>query len=328
MVITSGKILVTGAGGFIGSHLVEELLLKGCDVRAFIHYNSRNDYGCLEYLGERLGEMEIVSGDLRDSGTVRRAVEGCRLVLHLGALVGIPYSYLSPRDVYDTNVGGTLNVLEAARHCGVERIVITSTSEVYGTPLYLPIDEKHPLQGQSPYAASKIAADKLAESYHLSFDLPVSLIRPFNTFGSRQSARAIVPTIMIQALKGEKVKLGSLEPSRDLLYVKDTATGFIAVASHESSIGKVINVGTGGDISVGDLVGLVANLLGKPLEVVEDPLRLRPVRSEIPRLVCNYALAEELLDWEPKYALEEGLGETLDWIRDNLDSYKAGLYNV
>lgn len=328
MVITSGKILVTGAGGFIGSHLVEELLLKGCDVRAFIHYNSRNDYGCLEYLGERLGEMEIVSGDLRDSGTVRRAVEGCRLVLHLGALVGIPYSYLSPRDVYDTNVGGTLNVLEAARHCGVERIVITSTSEVYGTPLYLPIDEKHPLQGQSPYAASKIAADKLAESYHLSFDLPVSLIRPFNTFGSRQSARAIVPTIMIQALKGEKVKLGSLEPSRDLLYVKDTAAGFIAVASHESSIGKVINVGTGGDISVGDLVGLVANLLGKPLEVVEDPLRLRPVRSEIPRLVCNYALAEELLDWEPKYALEEGLGETLDWIRDNLDSYKAGLYNV
>jgi len=328
VVITSGKILVTGAGGFIGSHLVEELLLKGCDVRAFIHYNSRNDYGCLEYLGERLGEMEIVSGDLRDSGTVRRAVEGCRLVLHLGALVGIPYSYLSPRDVYDTNVGGTLNVLEAARHCGVERIVITSTSEVYGTPLYLPIDEKHPLQGQSPYAASKIAADKLAESYHLSFDLPVSLIRPFNTFGSRQSARAIVPTIMIQALKGEKVKLGSLEPSRDLLYVKDTAAGFIAVASHESSIGKVINVGTGGDISVGDLVGLVANLLGKPLEVVEDPLRLRPVRSEIPRLVCNYALAEELLDWEPKYALEEGLGETLDWIRDNLDSYKAGLYNV
>jgi len=328
VVITSGKILVTGAGGFIGSHLVEELLLKGCDVRAFIHYNSRNDYGCLEYLGERLGEMEIVSGDLRDSGTVRRAVEGCRLVLHLGALVGIPYSYLSPRDVYDTNVGGTLNVLEAARHCGVERIVITSTSEVYGTPLYLPIDEKHPLQGQSPYAASKIAADKLAESYHLSFDLPVSLIRPFNTFGSRQSARAIVPTIMIQALKGEKVKLGSLEPSRDLLYVKDTAAGFIAVASHESSIGKVINVGTGGDISVGDLVGLVANLLGKPLEVVEDPLRLRPVRCEIPRLVCNYALAEELLDWEPKYALEEGLGETLDWIRDNLDSYKAGLYNV
>ncbi|HUX08805.1 MAG TPA: GDP-mannose 4,6-dehydratase [Acidobacteriota bacterium] len=328
MVITSGKILVTGAGGFIGSHLVEELLLKGCDVRAFIHYNSRNDYGCLEYLGERLGEMEIVSGDLRDSGTVRRAVEGCRLVLHLGALVGIPYSYLSPRDVYDTNVGGTLNVLEAARHCGVEWIVITSTSEVYGTPLYLPIDEKHPLQGQSPYAASKIAADKLAESYHLSFDLPVSLIRPFNTFGSRQSARAIVPTIMIQALKGEKVKLGSLEPSRDLLYVKDTAAGFIAVASHESSIGKVINVGTGGDISVGDLVGLVANLLGKPLEVVEDPLRLRPVRSEIPRLVCNYALAEELLGWEPKHALEEGLGETLDWIRDHLDSYKAGLYNV
>jgi len=328
MDIKSGKILVTGAGGFIGSHLVEELLLKGCDVRALVHYNSRNDYGCLEYLGDRLGGIELVSGDLRDSGTVRRAVEGCRLVMHLGALVGIPYSYLSPRDVYDTNVGGTLNVLEAARDHGTERIVVTSTSEIYGTPLYLPIDEKHPPQGQSPYAASKIAADKLAESFFLSYDLPVAVIRPFNTFGPRQSARAIVPTIITQALSGEKVSLGSLEPSRDLLFVKDTAAGFNVVASHDSAVGKVINIGTGGDVSVGDLVGLVANLLGKPLEVIEDPQRVRPARSEIPRLSCNYALAEELLGWEPKYTLEEGLVETLDWIRDHLDKYKSGLYNV
>jgi NAD dependent epimerase/dehydratase len=328
MEITSGKILVTGAGGFIGSHLVEELLNKGCDVRAFIHYNSRNDFGCLEQIGERISDIELVRGDLRDNGTVRRAVTGCKLVFHLGALVGIPYSYLSPRDVFDTNLGGTLNVLEAARDSGVERVVITSTSEVYGTPLYLPIDEKHPLQGQSPYAASKIAADKLVESYHLSFGLPVSVIRPFNTYGPRQSARAIVPAIIVQAMSGDTIRLGALEPARDLLYVKDTAAGFIAIASHGSSVGRVINIGTGGDVSVGQLVDLIAVIMGKKFEVIEDPQRIRPVRSEIPRLVCNYSLAEELLGWEPRHSLEEGLRATLAWIGDHLELYKADLYNV
>jgi NAD dependent epimerase/dehydratase len=328
MEITLGKILVTGAGGFIGSHLVEELLNQGADLRAFVHYNSRNNFGSLEHLGKRLREIEVVSGDLRDIGTVRRAVTGCKLVFHLGALVGIPYSYLSPRDVFDTNLGGTLNVLEAAHDCGTEQVVVTSTSEVYGTPLYLPIDEKHPLQGQSPYAASKIAADKLAESYHLSFDLPISIIRPFNTFGPRQSARAIVPTIIVQALTGDTIRLGALDPARDLLFVKDTAAGFVAVATHGASIGRVVNIGTGGDVSVGQLVDLVAVIAGRKFEVIEDPQRIRPTRSEIPRLVCNYALAEELLGWEPRHSLEEGLRATFAWISDHLDLYKADLYNV
>ena len=328
MDIKSGKVLVTGAGGFIGSRLVESLLDEGCRIRAFVHYNSRGDYGNLEDLGSRLGDVEIVAGDLRDPYTIRRAVSGCRLVLHLGALVGIPYSYLSPRDAFATNLGGTQNVLDAARDFEVEKVVLASTSEVYGTPLYVPIDEKHPLQGQSPYAASKIAAEKLAESYHLSYGLPVAVIRPFNTFGPRQSARAVIPTIAVQALAGEKVRLGSLETSRDFVYVEDTVSGFLAAASHDRSIGRVVNIGCGGSVSVKQVVELIADLLGKRLTVETDPQRIRPEKSEIPRLVCNNELARELLEWEPGFSLEDGLSRTLAWIRNRMDRFKAETYNV
>jgi dTDP-glucose 4,6-dehydratase len=272
--------------------------------------------------------VEVVAGDLRDSETVRRASSGCNLVLHLGALVGIPYSYLSPRDVFATNLGGTLNVLEAARDCGASKVVIASTSEVYGTPLYVPIDEKHPLRGQSPYAASKIASDKIAESYNLCYELPVAVLRPFNTFGPRQSARAVVPAIAVQALGREKISLGSLDTSRDLLYVKDTAAGFIAAARHDGAVGEVINIGTGGDVAVGELARLILSITGNELPIEQDPDRLRPPRSEIPRLVCNYSLAENLLEWEPRYSLEEGLESTVAWIKDHLEDYKAELYNV
>lgn len=328
MDIRSGKVLVTGAGGFIGSHLVEALLREGCDVRAFVRYNSRNDFGRLEQLGSRLKDVEVITGDLRDRTRVRNAASGCRLILHLGAQVGIPYSYISPADTYATNVGGSLNLLDAALEAGAEKVVITSTSEVYGTPLYVPVDEKHPLQAQSPYAASKIAADKLAESYYMSFDLPVATIRPFNTFGPRQSARAIVPTIAVQALSGSTIRLGSLDPTRDLIHVEDTVSGFLAVARHEASIGKVINIGSGGEVSIGQLAELIIMILEKEVEVIEDPDRLRPKRSEVQRLLCNYSLAKELLGWEPKHILEDGLRRTLTWIKDNLRTYKADLYNV
>ncbi len=328
MEIESGTVLVTGAGGFIGSHLVEALLREGCAVRAFVRYNSRNDFGHLEELGGRLRDIEVVAGDLRDSAAVRRAAEGCRLVFHLGALVGIPYSYLSPADAFATNLGGTQNVLDAARELETEKVVVTSTSEVYGTPLYVPIDEKHPLQAQSPYAASKIAADKLAESYHLAYDLPVAVIRPFNTFGPRQSARAIVPAIAVQAMSGKAIRLGSLETSRDFLYVDDTVAGFLAVARRDSCIGRVVNIGSGGDVSVGELAKLILLLLGSDAAVELDPRRLRPPKSEIGRLLCNYSLAQELMGWEPACALEDGLRKTLAWLEGHLARYKAELYNV
>ncbi len=328
MDISSGKILVTGAGGFIGSHLVEALLREGCDVRAFVRYNSRNDYGRLEELGAGLEKVEVITGDLRDRETVGRAASGCRVIFHLGALIGIPYSYVSPADTVATNVGGTLNVLDAARDGGAEKVVIASTSEVYGTPLYVPIDEKHPLQAQSPYAASKIAADKLAESYHLSYDLPVVILRPFNTYGPRQSARAIVPAIVVQALSGDKVRLGSLETTRDLMYVDDTVAGFLAAARHEAGIGRVINIGTGGDVSIGELADLIFFILGDKKAIVVDEERVRPPQSEIKRLLCNYSLAQELIGWEPSRALEEGLRKTVEWIEKHLGDYKVGIYNV
>jgi NAD dependent epimerase/dehydratase len=328
MELSKGKILVTGAGGFIGSHLVEALLGKGCDVRAFVHYNSANWFGKLEDLGPRLNDVDVFVGDLRDAATVRRAVSGCRIILHLGALIGIPYSYLSPGDTFATNVGGTQNVLDAAREMGIEKVVITSTSEVYGTPLYIPIDEKHPLQAQSPYAASKIAADKLAESYYMAFDLPVATIRPFNTFGPRQSARAIVPTIITQALAGDVIHLGSLHTSRDFIFVEDTVSGFLAVAEHNSSIGKVINIGSGGGVSVGQLAELVMSIMRKQVDIRVDKERIRPEKSEVQRLVCNYSLAQELLGWEPGFSLEEGLRETIEWIRERPQLFKAERYNV
>lgn len=328
MDISSEKVLVTGAGGFIGSHLVEALLREGCDIRAFVHYNSSNNYGFLETLGPQLKDIEVVAGDLRDKDAVRRAVAECGIVFHLGALIGIPYSYLNPADAVATNVGGTLNVLDAARELNTEKVIVTSTSEVYGTPLYVPVDEKHPLQAQSPYAASKIAADKLAESYCLSYDLPVAIVRPFNTFGPRQSARAIVPTIAVQALCGDKIRIGSVTTQRDLLYVDDTVSAFLAVAAQDSAVGKVINFGTGGDVSIGELIEIILTILKKTATIIHDDERVRPAKSEIQRLVCNYSLAQDLLNWEPKVSLEDGLHSTLAWIREHLDYYKADIYNV
>ena len=328
MNIDTGTILVTGAGGFIGSHLVEHLLDRGCGVRAFLRYNSRNHYGHLERLGARLSDVDVQTGDLRDRDAVEKAVEGCNVVLHLGALIGIPYSYDFPGDVFATNLGGTLNMLDAAKRHGVEKTVVTSTSEVYGTPLYVPIDEKHPLQAQSPYAASKIAADKLAESYFLSYDLPVATLRPFNTYGPRQSARAVIPTIITQALTKREVRLGSLHPRRDMLFVNDTVRGFIAVAESDSSVGKVYNVGTGGDLSIGDLVEQALIILGIQADVIRDENRVRPEASEVQRLVCNYTRSLEELDWQPQYSLEDGLRRTVSYIREHIDEYKAELYNV
>ena len=328
MDLKRGKILVTGAGGFIGSHLVERLIKEDCTVRAFVRYNSRNDYGHLESLGRHIKDIEIVTGDLRDTETVRRAVKDCSLVFHLGALIGIPYSYESPADVIATNVTGTLNVLDAARKYGTEKLVVTSTSEVYGTPLYVPIDEKHPLHAQSPYAASKIAADKLAESYFLSYDVQVATLRPFNTFGPRQSARAVIPTIITQALTSKTIRLGSLAPRRDLLFVRDTVDGFLSVAQHESSVGKTFNIGTGGDLSIGDLVEQILLIIGTKAEIIEDRQRIRPESSEVQRLVCNYTQALENLNWQPQYSLEDGLRRTIFYIKENMDAYKAEQYNV
>lgn len=328
MELSGSTALVTGAGGFIGSHLVEALLRVGSTVKAFVRYNSRNDFGQLEELKSKLKDLEVITGDLRDPQTVRRAAADCDIIFHLGALVGIPYSYLNPADAFATNVGGTQNVLDAARDHGKAKVVVTSTSEVFGTPLYVPIDEKHPLQAQSPYAASKIAADKLAESYYLSYDLPVATLRPFNTYGPRQSARAIIPTIAAQALQGASIHMGALDISRDFLFVEDTVAGFIATARHESTIGKVINIGSGCSISVGQLSELIISLLDVKVKIVLDRNRLRPEKSEIPRLLCNYSLAKELIGWEPGYSLEDGLTKTLDWIKDHLNTYKAEIYNV
>lgn len=328
MKIEECKVLVTGAGGFIGSHLVEILAKKGAKVRAFIRYNSRNHFGHLERIGDVAENIEIQAGDLRDKEAVKRAVTGCDVVFHLGALIGIPYSYTNPADVFETNVGGTLNILDAARELKVAKTVLTSTSEVYGTPLYVPIDEKHPLQTQSPYAASKVASDKAAESYFHSYDLQVATIRPFNTFGPRQSARAVIPSIITQALSGDVIKLGSLHPRRDLLFVLDTVNAFIAVAESKKTVGKVLNVGTGTDISIGDLASQILHLMNSSAEIITDDTRVRPDSSEVQRLVCNYNKAVDLIGWTPRYTLEEGLRKTISYIKENLSDYKAGIYNV
>lgn len=322
------KTLVTGAGGFIGSHLVEALVNEGCNVRAFLRNNSRNEYGYLKSLGNKLNDIEIFTGDLRDEEAVRNAVHGQQLVFHLGALTDVPYSYQSPRDVFATNVDGTLNVLEAARESGTEKIVITSSSEVYGIPLYVPVDEKHPLQAQNPYAASKIAADKLAESYFESFELPVAVLRPFDTFGPRQSAGSVIPAIIIQALAEGKIRIGSLQPRRDLLYVQDTVSGFIAMAQSEKGIGKVMNVGTGCDLSIGDLVEEILTIMGIQAEIIQDDMCSQPTRKEVQKLVCNYSRAQDLFGWQPRYSLEEGLRVTIAWIKDHIKEYKSDLYSV
>lgn len=320
---------MTGAGGFIGSHLVERLVELGARVRALVRYNSRNDWGLVELLPARIkNEIEVVLGDLTDPHSTNRLVQGCGIIFHLAALIAIPFSYIAPGHYVATNCGGTLNLLEAARQHGVDRFVHTSTSETYGTAQYTPIDEAHPLKGQSPYAASKIGADKLAESYYLSFALPVVTLRPFNTYGPRQSARAIIPTIISQGLSGEKISLGRLTPIRDLTFVSDTVAGFIMVAECSQAVGEVINVGSGRAITIGELAGQIIALLGGSQEIRADEARLRPDASEVMELVCDFSKARELLGWEPRVSLEEGLSRTITYIRDHLHLYKPRLYNL
>lgn len=338
MEIAKKKILVTGADGFIGSHLTEELIRRGCTVRAFVCYNSWNSWGCLDNLPKEVKDnIEFFHGDIRDAHSVREAVKGCDVVMHLAALVAIPFSYQSPGSYIDTNIRGTLNVLQAARDLGVQRIVQTSTSEVYGTARFVPITEEHPLQGQSPYSASKIGADQLALSFYCSFKTPVTVIRPFNTYGPRQSARAVIPTIITQLASGmRQIKLGSLTPTRDFNYVYDTVRGFIALAESENALGEVINIGSNFEISVGDTAKLIAEVMELEAEIIQDPERIRPEKSEVERLWCDNSKAKRLAGWEPLYGgrdgLKRGLKETVEWFveKNNLRNYKdkASVYNI
>lgn len=320
-------ILVTGAGGFIGSHLVERLHAEGARVRAFVRYNSRGDSGLLRQLpANALAEIEIIGGDIRDSSAILKASEGAQIVFHLGALISIPYSYLHPREVAESNFMGTLNLLMACQQNKIERMIHTSTSEVYGTARYAPINEAHPLQGQSPYSASKIGADKLAESFHLTYDLPVVTVRPFNTFGPRQSARAVIPTIITQALAGKSIQLGNLDTTRDFTYVDDTVNGFIKAAEVAGVQGQTFNLGTGQEIRVGELARRIMQMVGNPLEVSQDATRLRPTKSEVLRLISDNSLARSMLGWSPRVTLDEGLARTIEWIRAHLDMFKVGKY--
>lgn len=336
MNLAGKKILVTGADGFIGSHLTEELVRRDGSVRAFVLYNSFNSWGWLDHIPRDTADsIEIFAGDIRDPHGVREAMKGCDVVLHLAALIAIPYSYHSPDTYIDTNIKGTLNVVQAARELQVEKVVHTSTSEVYGTARFVPITEEHPLQGQSPYSASKIGADQIAMSFYNSFGTPVSIIRPFNTYGPRQSARAVIPTIITQLAGGSRtIKLGALHPTRDFNYVADTVRGFIAMAEAERSVGEVINIGSNYEISIGETARLIADVMGIELDTETDAVRLRPEKSEVERLWADNAKARELLGWEPTYGgvegLRRGLSETVDWFRDpdNLKAYKAGIYNI
>ncbi len=322
-------VVVTGAGGFIGSHLVEHLVAEGAEVKAFVRYNSRGDHGQIRLLPSEVQErITVIAGDLRDPRAVAELVRGADTVFHLAALIGIPYSYVNPNDVVETNVMGTLSVLNAARDFGIRCLVHTSTSEVYGTARYAPIDEAHPLQGQSPYSASKIGADKLVESYHRSFDLPVTTVRPFNTYGPRQSARAVIPTIIAQALTSDAIRLGSLDPRRDFTFVHDTVNGFIRAAESPFCIGEVINVGTGVDVTVGEIVERVLRIVGRDLPVTQDQDRIRPVQSEVMRLICDNRKAAALAGWRPQVTLDEGLRATVEWIAAHLDMYPIRMYAI
>jgi NAD dependent epimerase/dehydratase len=320
-------VLVTGAGGFIGSHLVERLVELSADVRALVRYTSTGHAGWLDSSPVR-NDVDVVLGDIRDFDSVQGAMRGRDVVFHLAALIGIPYSYRAAQSYVRTNIEGTLNVLQAARELATERVVCTSTSEVYGNARYVPINEEHPLQGQSPYSASKIGADKIAESYYLSFGLPVSIVRPFNTYGPRQSTRAVIPTIITQALSGPEVRVGSLSPTRDFNYVTDTVEGFLCAASEPQAIGKTINFGSGLEISIGDLARLIGRLLGKDLTLVSDEQRVRPDNSEVDRLCADSSLAQQLLGWRPLVGLEEGLRQTIAWMEDNLGKYRIKEYAV
>ncbi|MEH6591051.1 MAG: NAD-dependent 4,6-dehydratase LegB [Halioglobus sp.] len=330
------KILVTGADGFIGSHLTETLVRQGFQVKAFVMYNSFNSWGWLDQSPDDIKDnIEVFAGDIRDPHGVKTAMQGCDIVLHLAALIAIPYSYHSPDTYVDTNVKGTLNIVQAARELGVDRVVHTSTSEVYGTAQFVPITEEHPLQGQSPYSASKIGADQIAQSFYLSFETPVVTLRPFNTYGPRQSARAVIPTIITQIAKGKReIKLGALSPTRDFNYVADTVAGYIAALNADDSVGEVINIGSNFEISIGDTASAISKLMGIDVNIVSDSERFRPEKSEVERLWAANDRAKTLLGWEPAYGgldgFERGLSETIEWFTDpkNLSSYKADIYNV
>ena len=324
------KVLVTGSDGFIGSHLTEELVKKGYHVKAFVYYNSFNNWGWLDTLPlDIMKSVDVFQGDIRDSNGVEEAMRGTDAVFHLAALIGIPFSYHSPDTYVDTNIKGTLNILQAARKLDVKHVLVTSTSEVYGTAQYVPIDEKHPFQGQSPYSATKIGADRLAESFYRSFQLPVTIVRPFNTYGPRQSARAVIPTIITQLLAGKtEIKLGSLTPTRDFNYVKDTVNGFISIYESDRTIGEEINIATQKEISIGKIAEELIRQISPNAQIVCDEERLRPKKSEVNRLLgCNEKIMR-LTDWKPQYSLEEGLRNTIDFLRNNLDKYKIDLYNL
>jgi NAD dependent epimerase/dehydratase len=325
-------VLVTGADGFIGSHLVEKLIEDGNKVKAFVYYNSFNNWGWLDtFPKEILNEIEIFAGDVRDPNGVRTAVKGVDEIYHLAALIAIPYSYHSPDSYVDTNVKGTLNILQAARDFNIERVLVTSTSEVYGTALYVPIDENHPKQGQSPYSASKIGADAMADSFFRSFNLPVTIVRPFNTFGPRQSARAVIPTIITQLLSGKtEIKLGALHPTRDLLFVKDTANGFVEIAKSTKTIGQEINIATEKEISILDLAQLLIDKINPAAKIISDDIRLRPEKSEVERLLGSAKKINSLTNWQPNFTFDEAINQTINWFKkeENLKLYKTDIYNV
>lgn len=326
------KVLVTGADGFIGSHLCELLVTAGYKTKAMVYYNSFNSWGWLDTIDEQVkSEIEVVSGDVRDPYGVRNAIRGCDSVFHLAALIAIPYSYHSPDAYVDTNIKGTLNILQASRDFDIVRVLITSTSEVYGTAQYVPIDENHPFQGQSPYSATKIGADRLAESFYRSFDLPVTIVRPFNTYGPRQSARAIIPTVITQLLSGKtELQLGALDPTRDFNYVKDTVAGFLAIGESDKTIGREINIATQVEVSIKDLTEMIISIINPNAIIKTDDQRLRPKKSEVNRLLGSSELIKLLTDWKPQYTLKRGLEETISWFRkdENLAQYKPDIYNV
>lgn len=322
------KILITGAGGFIGSHLTEKCVELGYNVRAFIRYNSRNNWGWLEE-SKYKDKIRVISGDVRDYDSVCAAARGCDAILHLAALIGIPYSYISPLAYIRTNVEGTYNVLQASKELNVESVLITSTSETYGTAQYIPIDEKHAMVGQSPYSASKIAADQLAFSFHKSFNLPVKIVRPFNTYGPRQSARAIIPAIITQIINGQKeIKLGNLTPTRDFTYIKDTVNGFIEIFNSSELFGELTNIGMNDEISIGKLVKFIAKIMGTDITIVTDKERVRPEKSEVERLRCNNEKILDKTKWKPEFGIKKGLQETIEWFKKNYSLYKSEIYNV
>lgn len=326
----SNRILVTGAGGFIGSHLTELLVEQGYDVRAFVHYNSSNTWGWIDtFVKEIKNQIDVFSGDIRDPHGVKEAMKGCDAVFHLAALIAIPFSYHSPDSYVDTNIKGTLNILQAARELEIKRVLITSTSEVYGTAQYTPIDEKHPFQGQSPYSATKIGADRLAESFYRSFNLPVTIVRPFNTYGPRQSARAVIPTIITQLLTGkEEIKLGSLTPTRDFNFVKDTVNGFYQIYKSDKTIGQEINIASQREISIGQLANLLIQQINPNARIVCDENRLRPEKSEVNRLIGSNEKIMKLTNWKQKYTFEQGLKETIEFLLHNIEKYKTDIYNL